>query len=408
MRRTKLRVKEARRIHDPNFPEAVEHIFTVSALDLPQDLPLGANPREQNTNKQVYREVRDSLLNESDGEPNAFLGKNLGIFACAESVEKVQDSDDEYILAFGEGDSVLNGLDGILNGGHTATIIWDNQPELHRKLDRGQDLRQFVRLYVRVGYPRPVLAEMAGTLNTTVQVQQYSLAEHQDRFEWLHKVLDGKPYSDKIAFKENVNAPYFVTDILSILELFNTTAYPNVKGSHPTGAYREKSQILKRYLREGGQEQYERLAPILPDILELHDIIAMEGRDKYNQYYREDDPNRSRGRGADLAWVENRDKKAFEFPFIGDTGDHRLNRAAIFPALAAFRWMVDDSGSAIKWKDSFSSVKKVWDDAGPEMMKLTQDTSIENGRKTLAIGKSATHYNALHSAVAKHQLMGRA
>lgn len=400
---TAVRVKEARRIHDPNFSDAVEHIFTVDVLDLPE-FPLGANPREQNTNRRVYRDVAESLRNES-GADNAFLGKNLGIFACAQKVEKVKGREDEFMLEFSEGESVLDGLDGILNGGHTAQLIWKNQQEIRNRRELGRDIRQYVKLYVRQGYPRAVLAEMAGTLNTTLQVQAYSLAEHQDRFTWIHEVVDDKPYAKAIAFKENQKAPYFVTDVLSMLALFDTVGYPNDGGSHPTGAYREKSQILKRYLDD--ERQLERLKPILSDILVLHDTIASEGADKYNEYFRggKNDPQRKKGRAHDLEWV---DVGKFEFPFTGTTGDRKLNRAAIYPTLAAFRWMVDDSGSKVKWKGGFSAVKKIWASAGPEMMKLTQDTSIETGRRTMALGKSSSHYNSLHSAIAKHQLMSRA
>jgi hypothetical protein len=398
----KIRVKEARRIHDPNFPNAVEHIFTVNVLDLPK-LPLGSNPREQNTNKQVYRDVADSLRNE-DGTDNAFLGKNLGIYACAAETEKAKGVEDEFILSFGEGESVLEGLDGILNGGHTAKIIWDNQATLRQRIAEGKDVHQFVRLYVRQGYPRALLAEMAGTLNTTVQVQEFSLAEHQDLFDWIHDTINDKPYADAIAFKENVNAPFYVTDILSMLALFDTIEYPNDGGSHPTGAYREKSVILKRYLDR--PVQFKKLEPILNDVLVLHDIIAREGTEKYNEYFRTD-PSRKKGRAGSLEWVDKRERGDFTFPFVGEKGQYRLNRAAIYPALAAFRWMVEPDGSKVKWKGGFTAVRKTWDAAGPEMMKMTQDTSLENARKTLAIGKSATHYNALHSAVAKHQLMSR-
>ncbi len=396
----KLRAHEARRIHDPNYPSAVEHLFTVNVLEVPP-LPLGANPRAQNTNRQTYKDVRESLLNE-DGADNAFLGKNLGIYACAEAVDKVTDT--EYVIKFGEADSVLEGLDGVLNGGHTAKIIWDNQDKLREMIDDGAEIAQFVRLYVRVGYPRPVLAEMAGTLNTTMQVQEYSLAEHQDKFQWIHEALNNKPYESQIAFKENVTAPFYVTDLLSMLDLFNVVAYPNNGGKHPTGAYREKSQILKRYL--GDPEPFKRLAPILNDILVLHDLIAKEGVERYNQYYR-NEPNRSRGRGGALEWVDKRERRPFAFPFTGDESQYRLNRAAIYPALAAFRWMVDEDGAKARWKGGFTAVQQIWDKAGPEMMKMTQDTSVENGRKTLAIGKSQTHYNALHSVIAKHQLMSR-
>ena len=106
-----------------------------------------------------------------------------------------------------------------------------------------------------------------------------------------------------------------------------------------------------------------------------------------------------------MEWVDKRKKGVFKFPFTGREGDARLNRAAIYPAMAAFRWMVDDSGSTVTWKGGFTEVRTMWDKVGPEMMKMTQETSVENNRKTLAIGKSPTHYNALHAVMAKYQLM---
>jgi hypothetical protein len=391
-----VRVFEARRINDPNFPAAVEHIFTVNVLDLPP-LPLGANPREQNTNKMIYREVERSLRNE-EGSPNSFLGKNLGIYASAGAVEKLAES--EYRIAFGEGESILDGLDGVINGGHTTTIIRENQNELRAMADSGGEVAQYVKLHVRVGYPRQVLADMAGALNTTLQVPAYSLAEHADQFEWIHDVLAGRPYEDAIAFKENVKADVYVMDVLAMLDLFNTDEYPNNKSKHPTVAYHQKSSVLKRYLGDPGP--FERLSPILNDILVLHDIIAEEGAEKYNEYFR---VNGGRGAARRLEWVDTRDRGKFSFPFTGREGADRLNRAAIYPVMAAFRWMVEDDGPEVKWKGGFRSVREMWDRVGPEFMKMTQDTSVENARKTLAIGKSPTHYNALHAVMAKHQLM---
>lgn len=396
-----IRAHEARRLHDPNTLNAVEHVFTVNVLDLP-NLPLGSNPREQNPNKEIYRDVRDSLLNEN-GSDNAFLGKNLGIYACAEEV--VKHSDDEYEIKFSEGDTILDGKDGVINGGHTASIIWSNQEQLREKLEQGEEMKQFVKLHVRVGYPRDMLAEMAGTLNTTLQVQEYSLAEHKSKFNWIHQAIAGKPYENEIAFKENVPAPYYVTDVLAMLDLFNIDEYPNDGGKHPTGAYREKTAVLKRYLKD--QTPFKRLEPILNDILVLHDTIACEGKDKYNEYTR-NQPGRQRGGGGHTEWVNTRKRGEFDFPFIQKHGKSRIDRAAIYPAMAAFRWMVKDNGSKAKWKGGFSAVETAWQSVGPEMMKMTQDTSVENARKTLAIGKSATHYNALHSTVAKHELMNRA
>lgn len=404
-KRINVRVVEARRLNDPNFPGAVEHVFTINALDLPH-LPLGANPREQNTNKRVYSDVRKSLLNQF-GTPNSFLGKNLGIYACAAAVNKQNDT--EFELVFGEADSILEGLDGVINGGHTAKIILDSQDELRERADADDGISQFVKLHVRVGYPRDVLADMAGALNTTLQVPAYSLAEHADQFAWIHESIAGKPYETSIAFKENVSAPYYVLDVLAMLDLFNTFEFPNEGTRHPTQAYAQKSGVLERYL--DNPSAFERLAPILNDILVLHDLIASGGAEKYREFFRNGNGPQKKGDAARLEWIDVRKKGTFNFPFIQAESAEKLNRAAIYPAMAAFRWMVDDDDSkqTVRWKDGgFDEVREMWDRVGPEMMRMTQDTSVENGRKTLAIGKSSTHYNALHSAIAKYQLIRRA
>ena len=105
-----------------------------------------------------------------------------------------------------------------------------------------------MKLYVRVGYPRDVLAEQAGTLNTTLQVPAYSLAEHADKFDWIHEGIAGKPYEADIAFKENVKAEFYVLDVIAMLDLFNTIRYPNTGSEHPIQAYSHKNSVLQRYL----------------------------------------------------------------------------------------------------------------------------------------------------------------
>lgn len=70
-----------------------------------------------------------------------------------------------------------------------------------------------------------------------------------------------------------------------MLDLFNTVEYPNDKSKHPTVAYHQKSVVLDRYLKDSAP--FARLAPILNDILVLHDIIAEEGSEKYNDYFRQ-------------------------------------------------------------------------------------------------------------------------
>ena len=95
------------------------------------------------------------------------------------------------------------------------------------------------------------------------------------------------------------------------------------------------------------------------------------------------------------------------FVFIGKTGEYRLNRAALFPMLGAFRWMVTDTRAASSWRGGFDQVLRIWDESASELMRATQATSEEYGRKLTALGKSRNHWATLHSTVAKKELTAR-
>src|SRR5438094_3076993 len=93
-----FKTQAARRIPDPIFPGSSRHIFLCACQDMPKDLPKGANPREQNIDRGIYRDVMSSLLNE-DCTPNTFHLKNKGITILAEEVVK-GGNEEELIVRF--------------------------------------------------------------------------------------------------------------------------------------------------------------------------------------------------------------------------------------------------------------------------------------------------------------------
>jgi hypothetical protein len=77
--------------------------------------------------------------------------------------------------------------------------------------------------------------------------------------------------------------------------------------------------------------------------------------------------------------------------------------------LAAFRWLVhqDPKSGLVQWRGGFKGVRELWNKTGPELMRATQETSIELGRKPYAIGRSRNHWQTLHKTVANADLMRR-
>lgn len=380
----------ARRLPDPVFKEATRHVFFCSVLDIPKELPKGANPRSQDDiDRGIYRDIERSLLNNGDNDwtENAFHLRNKGITIIAENVEK-KDNDDNLIVSFVSDD------EGIVDGAHTYEIIQRNQQKIKEINQKSEvPINQFVKIEIIIGLPSPnMVVEVAGGLNTAVQVQRMSLADLAQQFSWIKEELQDTLYFDKIAFKQGENKKIDVRDILRLLDLFNVIEFRNDQtSSYPTRAYTTKEQVLKHYLDKNYSENYKKLRPILKDVLRLYDTISYQARDLYNEG--------GGKRAGRLKFVEG--DRTFEFPFINETSQHRLSGGALYPMLGAFRATVeiDPVSGNLRWVKGFDYVLKLWEELGKDLMEATQETSEELGRNINAIGKSKKHWAFLHNLV---------
>jgi hypothetical protein len=173
---------------------------------------------------------------------------------------------------------------------------------------------------------------------------------------------------------------------------------------HPTRAYNNKGEVLKDYVSR--PELYERFQPVVKDILTLHDTISSEAAKIHTQ---------QGGRGGSLDFVKVKKTRrggktdTFTFHFLNTTGTHQLDRAALYPMLGAFRWMiVERSDGNFGWRDdNFSRVLAVWNAAAGDMMRATVATHREYKYKLTNLGKSGTHWGTMFNMVARHELQSR-
>ena len=386
--------KISRRFPDPNLNipgGKVEHsLFFVRAKDL-QHIPTDPNPRAQDTNKRIYREVADSLLSPED---KTFHLKNKGITIIAHDCRYDESSQAVEIL-FAEGQ-------GIVDGAHTHRIIQEHRTECPDD--------QYVKLEVLTGVPPELVEPIAGGLNTSVQVSNMSLTTLSGRFQWIRDEIRGTRYEPKIAFKENEEGEYDVRDLVAILTLFNIERFHD--DDHPIIAYRNKENCLALYKeaedkfeRQKKASVYRKLRPLLKDILDLHDYIQVKGRWLYNQPGTDGGP---KGKAGKLSWVEKskkgkRGKGGYTLTFSGEKTDAKLVEGALFPMLGAFRYLVEqkEGDDAYSWKlPSFAKVKELFDRVGAQMMRTTQETSKTSGRNPSVIGKNSQHWDNLYQKVA--------
>ena len=381
-----------RRVPDPVFPSSSRHIFLCAAKDMPAGLPKGANPREQNIDRGIYRDVMRSLLNE-DCTPNTFHLKNKGITILAEEVIK---SDDEESLKV----RFASSEQGIVDGAHTYEIIMRGQSDIADLNAAGESdpISQYVKVEVLTGLDSSLVTEIAGGLNTAVQVQRMSLADLGDKFDWIKEELKQANFLQYVAFKQNEMKEFDARDVIRLLDLFNITEFPNDGTAYPIRAYTTKEGVLKHYLAKDGDadyaENYKRLRPILNEILVLHDTISRYGRELYNKG--------GGKRGGRLKFVEtSKSKKKFKFPFIGEEYESRLSGGALLPMLGAFRAAVEvqPDNNTIVWRGGLKNVLRLWEETGKDLMEATQETSEELGRNPNAIGKSKKHWAFLHNLI---------
>lgn len=391
----RMRVASARRMPDPRFHKShgiEHHIMYVAARELASAIGKGPNAREQNTNKQVYKKVAQSLR-DIDTVEGTFHLKNMGIVINAESIERIED--DLFEISLTQED-----FHGIVNGGHTYDLIQEANAENETPGE------QFVRVEIRTRVPNEWIPMMADGLNTSVQVQQYALADLSGYFDWIKEALKGEPYFDKIAWTENESADLDIRYVVRVLTAMHIGFFPNAPGksgvSHPVEAYEKPHGALTRFVtdakRNKGRE-YRRLKPVLKDALVLHDIVQSSF---HQAYQRSKDGAGKAGRLKIVDYKDENAKKPFEFPFLEKTGRYRLAVPAVFPILAAFRWLltIDKATGEYVWKDDFAAVKKRWELVGPDMARATAERSRELGYNPNALGKSRTHWQSMHQMLA--------
>jgi hypothetical protein len=399
-----LKATIARRLPDPNFSEPgnnFEHwVGFIRAQDLVPDVSYGPNARKPNTRRSLYQKVQNSLRN-IDCEANTFHLKNNGITINAKSVRKGREGYrdiDGQKYGFIELEVHLPDEEahGILNGGHTYEIAV-------KELEAGNiPPRQHIPFFIRTGVPDAWLPEIAGGLNTSLQVQDMSLDDLAGAFEWIKDELKGMPYYDKIAWSENDPGVFDARDIVSIIGCFDIEGYPNKDPECPVECYEKKSKVLDAFRNDAetnNGKRFKKLRPILKDILKLYDMIAAEFPEIHNKA--------NKGKSGALGICDHRNGKPYEFVFSGKKGKTRLMTGALYPLLGAFRWMVelDAKSGTYFWRGGFKAVEQRWQATAQQLIRTTLEKARETNNSPNAMGKSRTHWGTLHQTVGFADLM---
>lgn len=383
----RFRAFQMRKITHPILKEIDKYWLTIRAKDLPPNISTKANARDpRGLNRHVYKEVRSSLEGET-ADIGTFDLMNKGITILAESVRVVNKDQGFFDVA------VDDGIGGIVDGAHTARIIWESNLAGTTPDD------QFVEVYIRTGVSKPLISEIARGLNTGIQVAPQSIYNKAGHFDWMKKTIGSEPYAKLIAWSESDLGEYDVRDLIGVLEALNIFDFPNdVNASkHPISSYEKWSIPLEKFAddfekNDLKKSKYYRLRNLLKDGLVLYDLIRHDFRSMRNN---------DGGRAGSMKIVEeaSQGRGTFEFPFARlSPSQYRLTKGAAMPILAAFRSYVTENPTTgdAEWRGGFERVKQVWKQAGPSLVAETYQLTQDGIRTPDQVGKNRKHWGTLY------------
>ena len=304
-------------------------VFFIGAAQVPRELWdwRDVNPREVNRRSGVYKAIVQTLTQ----EPERFHERNRGITIVADDLH-FDEKRHEVNLPLT--DAKVN---GVVDGTHTLDAILEAQTQPPEG-----SWPAFVFIKVVVGVEADQIAEIAGGLNTSQQVDLKSLENLREHFLELQNSIADQPYANQIAYKMNEDKPIDVREVLYYLAVFDCSAYDEKR--HPVALYGRKEGIVRRFAGQAADKKagdsFSILITKAPDILRLRDLIEKHALElpvgRYNT-----------GKGTRVRSPRNRGN---QLPFLSENVDGKIPLGWIMPLLAAFRANVEWN----KPKGSFS------------------------------------------------------
>ncbi len=361
-------------------------VAVVNIKDLPKALDEWrvVNPREVNLNSGVSKQIRETL----EKDPEQFVMRNRGITLVVDRAEFKNQLKELHLEL---GDKEVN---GVLDGGHTLMNIRQYLEQTEEPSDA----------YVRIEILENIgdideTVKIVDARNRSTEVKIASLENLLGHFNALKQVLDAQPYGEKIAYKENELAEdgdkkkeVPIEEVLSYILCFDTEDFDHK--SHPIKAYSGKASVVKHF--RGNVEKMQKYFSLAPDILALRDTIYEDLPLVWNAVG--NDANG--GRLGKIRGVKTL-KEPKVLPFSNRSTRHLMPSGFIYPALAAFRPLVEVKDGKAFWKEKPS---KIYGEVREELVKTIVDTAKRVGNPN-EMGKDPNFWLACYSLVEREVFM---
>ncbi|MEC2709471.1 AIPR family protein [Bacillus thuringiensis] len=358
----------------------------IPASELPKDIPLEeTNPRDQHMGSKSQRQIESSLTDDKDFNFH-ILNKGMAI-----SVESVNYNNKTGIVEIALDDLTIH---GDIDGGHTFRTIINHQNNPLMKI-------KFVKVEFITNLNETTLPLVAKARNTNIAVQDFTIAELENKFNIVKEALDGEKFLDRVSFKQfedkwDKSKDISVGQILAVLNLFNLTRYGD--DNHPTVSYASKQTPLKYYLDEYDDtssnkedNSYFKMRDIAKQIFQLHAEIEADFIAVYNKVG---------GNYGNLTFAKSKEgyKQRVRYSEEPKHLPYKLPEALILPILASFRALLEEDSATKKymWIANPFTYKNILLD---QLVKLTSEKLKSNSSNPNSLGKDSSHYLTLYMVV---------
>lgn len=302
-----------------------------------------ANVRPASERKKPFKDMTETVEN----DPASFHLKNRGIiYRC----EKFEYDNSRHVLRLTVPNVPPEDLDdlenddprfGVADGGHTFRVITETVARLNELKEKDGWVEPFVRVHFLAGesFESGKLEELVEALNTSSQVQQYTLDEYRNEFDELKDALTAGGFDiSQIAFTENDDQKEWnIREIIQRMACFLKDRWKHIQ---PTSMYKSKGKALDLYANPETRIEFQRLYPVVFDIVTLPELIESEfsiGDSVKNKKF------------GKLRAVKSL-KKAYTRPGTTFQTEHQMDLAASLPIAAAFRELLELRGDVYRWK----------------------------------------------------------
>jgi hypothetical protein len=301
--------------------------------------PGNANVRPFSEQKRPFREMLETV----DEAPETFHLKNRGITYLAQDFE-FDNKAKELTVSIPDipktaYEDETAPIFGIADGGHTWEVIGRTILRLEELQQKNGWSEPFVRVHFMSGETvQDAVGDIVEALNTSSQVQAYTLDEYQGKFDELKEALKDSGFDiSLIAFRENESKEWNVVEIIRRLACFLKERWQEVP---PTSMYKSGNKALGLYVNESSCVEFRRLYSVIKDVVTLPEYIQHQ---------------LSQG-----GVIENKKlgnvrrvrvlKKSESRPGTSFPTRHFLDMAALLPMASAFRELLVLRGDRYQWR----------------------------------------------------------